>query len=248
MTGTEFTKEQFNKIYPDGIENHYWNHARNRIIRKFIKKHRLNAGKIIEIGCGRGVVLDFLRKKGMNCLGAELGDPEPVPGTRDYIFTNTDAFELPEELRLSFDTVLLFDVIEHIENPSEFLVMIRGKFAQAKHLIITVPARQELWTNYDAFNGHYKRYNLSDLKNIPAPGVSLREACYFNHVLYPVFWIFARLIKKRETDLKAPAGIFLGFHRIISILLQVDNYLFPSRLYGTSIIAVFSLSPPAVNG
>jgi SAM-dependent methyltransferase len=241
MTGSAFTKEQFNKIYPDGIGNHYWNHARNRIIRKFLKKHRLNAGKIIEIGCGRGVVLDFLRKSGMNCLGAELGDPEPISESRDYIFTKTDAFELPAELRQSFDTVLLFDVIEHIENPSEFLLNIRQKFVHAKYLVITGPARQELWTNYDTFNGHYKRYNLTDLKDLSTPGFSLLEACYFNHLLYPVFWIFAIFIKKRGTDIKTPVGISVLFHRVISILLQIDFYLFPSRLYGTSIIAVFSL-------
>jgi SAM-dependent methyltransferase len=245
MTGSAFTKEQFNKIYPEGIGNHYWNHARNRIIRWFLKKHRLDAGKIIEIGCGRGVVLDFLRKSGINCLGAELGDPEPISGTRDYIFTKTDAFELPAELRQSFDTVLLFDVIEHIENPSEFLFNIRQKFENAKHLVITVPARQELWTNYDEFNGHYKRYKLTDLKDLSTTGFSLREACYFNHVLYPVFWIFARFIKKRGTDIKAPEGISVLIHRMLSILLQTDFHLFPSGLNGTSIIAVFSLSHPA---
>lgn len=243
MTGTAFTKEQFNKIYPEGIGNHYWNHARNRIIREFLKKHRLNAGKIIEIGCGRGVVLDFLRKSGMNCLGAELGDPEPISETRDYIFTKTDAFELPAELRQSFDTVLLFDVIEHIENPSEFLFNIQRKFVNANYLVITVPARQELWTNYDAFNGHYKRYNLSDLKDLSTPGFSLLGTCYFNHLLYPVFWIYARFIKKRGTEIKAPVGILVLIHRIMSIVLRIDFSLIPSWFYGTSIIAVFSLSP-----
>lgn len=245
MAGTAFTKEQFNKIYPEGIGNHYWNHARNRIIRRFLKKHRLGDGKIIEIGCGRGVVLDFLRKSGMNCLGAELGDPEPIPGTGDYIFTNTDAFELPAELRQSFDTVLLFDVIEHIEQPAEFLKKIRQEFVHAKNLVVTVPARQELWTNYDTFNGHYKRYNLSDMRALSFPGFSLKEAGYFNHVLYPVFWVYARFIKKRGTDIPAPSGIVVYIHRIMSILLQADFALFPRRFCGTSILAVYSLSPDA---
>jgi SAM-dependent methyltransferase len=245
MKGSAFTKEQFNKIYPTGIGNHYWNHARNRIILKLLKKHRLNACKIIEIGCGRGVVLDFLRKNRVNCLGVELADPEPISETRDYIFTKTDAFEMPAELRQSFEVVLLFDVIEHLENPSEFLHEIKRKYSNAKHLVITVPARQELWTNYDAFNGHYKRYNLSDLKDLSTPGFSLLGSCYFNHLLYPVFWIYARFIKKRGTEIKAPAGIFVHIHRIMSILLQIDFSLFPSRFYGTSIIAVFSLSPRA---
>lgn len=241
MSNTAFTGEQYNKIYPEGIGNHYWNHARNRIIRRFLKKHRLNNGKFMEIGCGRGVVLNFLRRSGIDCLGVELGDADPISGISDYIFTKADAFELPAELRHGIDVVLLFDVLEHLENPSDFLFEIRRKYTNAKHLVITVPAKQELWTNYDVFNGHFKRYNLTDLKELSNPDIPLQEASYFNHLLYPVFWMVARLIRKRGTDIKAPAGFSILIHRIMSFFLQIDFYLFPSRWNGTSIIAVFSL-------
>jgi SAM-dependent methyltransferase len=244
MSGTAFTKDQYNKIYPDGIGNHYWNHARNRIIGQVLKRHRLNRGRIVEIGCGRGIVLDYLRKKGMNCFGVELGDAEPLAGIREFVYTNTNAFELPEDTIKSMDTVLLFDMLEHLEDPSKFICDIKGKFENARHLVITLPARQELWTNYDTYNGHFKRYNLKDLENLSAPGLQLSEAGYFNHLLYPVFWVFARFIKKRGIDIKAPSGILILIHRIISVMLRTDFALFPSRLYGTSIIAVFSIADP----
>ncbi len=242
MSGTAFTKDQYNKIYPDGIGGHYWNHARNRIIGKFLRRQGLFRDRIVEIGCGRGVVLDYLRKEDMNCFGVELGDADPIAGTRDYIYTNTNAFELPEEIRKSMDTVLLFDVLEHLAEPLEFMLEIKKKFENAGHLVITLPARQELWTNYDSFNGHFKRYGLPDLKKMSVPGIRLSEASYFNHLLYPVFWVFARLIGKRGIDIKAPAGIIILVHRIISFILQVDFLVFPHHLPGTSIIAVFSLA------
>jgi len=242
MSGTAFTKAQYNKIYPDGIGNHYWNHARNRIIGKFLRRQGLNRGRIVEIGCGRGVVLDYLRKEDMDCFGVELGDADPIAGIRDYIYTNTNAFELPEEIRKSLDTVLLFDVLEHLAEPLEFMLEIKKKFENARHLVITLPARQELWTNYDVYNGHFNRYNLKDLENLSAPGLQLSEAGYFNHLLYPVFWMYARFIKIRGTDIKAPAGIIILVHRIISFILQVDFLVFPRYLPGTSIIAVFSLA------
>lgn len=241
MSGTAFTKDQYNKIYPDGIGDHYWNHARNRIIGKFLRRQGLNRGRIVEIGCGRGVVLDYLRKEDMNCFGVELGDADPIAGIRDYIYTNTNAFEMPEEIRKSLDTVLLFDVLEHLAEPLEFMLEIKKKFENARHLVITLPARQELWTNYDSFNGHFKRYGLPDLEKLSVPGIRLSEAGYFNHLLYPVFWVFARYIKKRGTDIKAPSSMLILIHRIMSVMLQTDFALFPSRLYGTSIIAVFSL-------
>jgi SAM-dependent methyltransferase len=199
---------------------------------------------IVEIGCGRGVVLDYLRNRGMNCFGVELGDAEPLAGIRDFVYTNTNAFDLPEDTRKSMDTVLLCDVLEHLEDPSEFIRDIRGRFENARHLVITLPARQELWTNYDAYNGHFKRYNLKDLEFLSAHGLQLKHAGYFNHLLYPVFWVYARFIKKRGIDIKAPSGLLILVHRIMSVILRADFALCPSRIYGTSIIAVFSIADP----
>lgn len=241
MSGTAFTREQYNRIYPDGIGNHYWNHARNRIIRRFLGRHGLTGGKILEIGCGRGVVLDHLRKKKIYVQGVELGDADPIPSCRDYIYTRTNAFGLPGMIRDETDTVLLFDVLEHLEDPAAFMEEIRLKFARARHLVITVPARQELWTNYDTFNGHFRRYSLGEIRKLAGGGIGLTEASYFNHILYPVFWVYARLIRKRGTDISAPGGIMIALHRLLSLILQLDFRVFPGRFRGTSIIAVFEL-------
>jgi len=242
MSGTAFSKEQYNRIYPDGIGNHYWNHARNRIIRRFLQRHGLTGGRIMEIGCGRGLVLDFLRKRKFQCFGVELGDADPVPACRDFIYTNTNAFELPSEICQDIDTVLLLDVLEHLEDPAAFIGEIRRKYSAARHLVVTVPARQELWTNYDTFNRHFRRYNLAELKALAGEGKRMREACYFNHILYPVFWVYAKFIKKRGTYIKAPKGIMVGLHAILSLVLQADFRIFPGYLRGTSLIAVFALS------
>jgi len=242
MVNSTFTKEQFSSIYPEGIELHYWNHARNRIINKFLLKQGLKNNKILEIGCGRGIVLQFLRAKGYNCIGVELASVEPVSGTKGYIYPGTDAFDLPIEIREGIDAILLLDVIEHLEYPAEFIRKIRNEFVKLKHLIITVPAREELWTNYDEYNGHFRRYSLIDLKGLSGTGINLTKAGYFIHLLYPVFWMVARLLKNRETMIKAPSGIQLVFHRVISFVLQVDYDILPPYIPGTSIIAIFSLN------
>jgi 2-polyprenyl-3-methyl-5-hydroxy-6-metoxy-1,4-benzoquinol methylase len=138
------------------------------------------------------------------------------------------------------DTVLLLDVIEHLEDPAAFIHEISMKFDNIRHLVITAPARQELWTNYDAYNGHFRRYNLAKVKSLCTSEIHLADAGYFNHLLYPVFWIFARFIKNRETVIKAPSGIGIVVHRILSFILRMDYSLFPAHLPGTSVIALFS--------
>ena len=240
MTDSAFTKEQFDAIYPAGIERHYWNHARNHIIGTLLAQYGLNKGSILEIGCGKGIVVDFLRVRGIDCAGVEQGDAEVLPGCRDHVFTNTDAFELPAATRQGVETILLLDVLEHMPDPDAFIGDIREKFENARHLLVTVPARQELWSNYDVYNGHFRRYSLSDALHLSVSQIAVRDARYFFHLLYPVFWILTRMVRKRNTVIKAPAGVFILLHRAISWVLRMDFHIMPHHWRGTSIIAVFS--------
>ena len=238
MPGTKFTAQQFQDIYPDGIENHYWNHARNKIILRFLHKWKIDREPILEIGGGRGVVAKFLHDRRIDITSVELASVSPVEGTEEYFKSGTDAFELPEEERKVFKVVMLLDVIEHIEIPSVFVSTIVQKFPNLTHLLVTVPARQELWTNYDEFNGHYRRYSLSMLKNISSE-IQLVKGRYFYHTLYPVFWLYARIIKERETLLKAPKGFQITGHRILSWMLQLEYTMLPGSWWGTSCIGLF---------
>jgi len=241
MVNTAFSQEQFNAIYPEGIENHYWNHARNRIIRKVLRKNKLCKGKILEIGCGKGVVVEYLRGQKIDCYGVELGDVKPHSTVARFIYTSTDAFALPRDFRDSVDTIMVLDVLEHLENPANFIDTVLSSFKNASGVLVTVPARQELWTNYDTYNGHYRRYSLKDINNQSNERLSVQEAGYFNHILYPFFLAIARLIRKRGTEIKAPSGIGIPLHRMLSIILRLDFALLSRKLRGTSIIALLSV-------
>lgn len=241
MEGTEFSVEQFNRIYPDGIENHYWNHARNAIILKFLKKIGLDNEKILEIGGGRGIVTKYLHDNGISCKGVELANVKPVQGTEEYFFTGTNAFTMAESFRNKITVILLFDVIEHLENPVAFFDEIMHSFPGVSHIVVTVPARQELWTNYDDYNGHFRRYKLNDMKVLAPAKLLFKEGGYFNHILYPVFLLYAGLFKQRETVLHAPKGIMIAIHRILSWILQVDYMLIPGNWRGTSCIGQYQV-------
>jgi hypothetical protein len=242
MGNSVFSEKQFNDIYPEGIENHYWNGARNCIILNFLKKHHLKSEEILEIGCGRGIVSKFLNDSGLKITCVELADVKPVKGTEAFFYGNTDAFQLPDELKEKFTVILLFDVIEHIEDPILFLEKLIYSFPQLKYIVITVPARQELWTNYDEYNGHFKRYTLKDLKRLSNQRMKSYNTMYFNHILYPVFWFYSKLFKKRNTALKAPHGYEIAVHRLLSKVLYADYLLMPGSLTGTSCISLFQVT------
>ena len=103
MAGTAFVSEQFDEAYPPGIEHHFWTLARNRIVLREIRTAAARKGtlrRILEIGCGCGVVLKYLRDHGIDCDGVEAA-PTPLPGElASFVRSGTDCFQIPAGERI----------------------------------------------------------------------------------------------------------------------------------------------------
>lgn len=239
---TEFFEEDFDLAYPPGIEKHYWTRARNRIIEHQLTQCGLPRARILEIGCGKGIVVDYLRKRDYDCSGVELAKVKPLETVRDYLFPGTDATALPAHLRESFNVFLLLDVIEHLENPVSFLKQILPSFPNLTYGIITVPARPEIWSNYDEFYRHYRRYTLETLRETMEPiGARVLDIRYFFRLLYwPARWM-AKTKKERSVRLSAPRNSMIFIHYLISQMCQADYFALPKRARGTSLICRIQL-------
>lgn len=160
-----FDAKQFEAIYPTGVERHYWNRCRNRVIARQLRGIGAQ-GPMLEIGCGKGLVVADLRRRGFDVSGVELAQVEVIPEAREHVRTGDDVFDLEPGLRATIRTILLLDVIEHLEHPDAFIAGIRKAFPALEWMVYTVPARQELFSNYDRFNNHYRRYDLKLLQNV----------------------------------------------------------------------------------
>jgi SAM-dependent methyltransferase len=157
---SEFRPDQYEIIYPDGVENHWWHIARSRILASEILRSVGPASAVLDVGCGRGVTVKHLRARGIDCTGADLAKPRPLAGLEPYLQLGMDAVDLPPHVRRRVDVILLLDVIEHIQEPAAFLRSLAGAFDRLAQVIVTVPARPEVWSNYDEFYGHHRRYTL----------------------------------------------------------------------------------------
>ncbi|MBK9283193.1 MAG: methyltransferase domain-containing protein [Sphingobacteriaceae bacterium] len=235
--GTEFNKEQFDAIYPEGIENHYWTHARNLILKHVLSKSENK--NILEIGCGKGVVVNFLRISGYNISGVELADIKPMNSVKENVMCGTDVFKLSADKCNLIDTIMLLDVIEHLENPNSFILKLNEKFPSLKQIIITVPARQELFSNYDIFNGHFRRYDsktlISEFSGLKTCAITIS---YFFHSLYIPAKALLNTKGKRSESIKAPIGTFSKFiHRLIALFFYIEYLLLPAPIHGTSLLA-----------
>ncbi len=243
-TDTAFDARQFSSIYPEGVERHYWNVCRNKVIHDTVR-HLGKVGPLLEVGCGKGLVVAFLRSHGYDVRGVELANTSPLPGLEPYVDTGCSALDLDPSMREQVRTILLLDVIEHIEDPVAFLRQLRNGFPALVNLVITVPARQELFSNFDEFNGHYRRYDRPGLKaQIEAAGARIMRSSYFFHALYPAARAQLRLSNKRSIEFHVPSkGLYSVLHNAIGSCLYMEYKCLPGNWPGSSIIAHARFSP-----
>jgi SAM-dependent methyltransferase len=206
------------------VENHYWNVARNRIIERALRVSARELDRpdaiILDVGCGPGIVVAYLRSKGFNCIGVETGAAPVRSEAVDFVTVNTDAIDLPAETRSRVGTILLLDVMEHIGDPTAFLRGIGDAFLHLERLVVAVPARMELWSNYDTFYGHFTRDNKSSLRDVvDRAGFVVTSMRYFFNALYVPMWLAVH-ISNRNLETRAPTAT--GLHKFFGVAFALE--------------------------
>jgi len=217
--------------------------ARNRILEKHLRA--VPAKRVLDVGCGRGILVEYMVARGMDAYGVELS-PLAVPShLESRLFAGVTAESLSESFRDSVDTLVLGDVIEHLPDPAGYLKHLLLAFQQVNAIVITVPARQELWSNYDEYYGHYRRYDLAELRaTVMAAGFTPIELGYFFRFLYFPALLLRGLGMKRQVTLTAPSMPLV--HRILATAMQAEYVVCPRWIPGTSAICVARRTLPKV--
>ena len=243
---TSFNDQLFNDVYDDNFRFHCWQLYRNNFIYSKIIEFNLN--NILDIGCGRGFVTDYLYKKNIIIQGIELGNTTPIKNATVKIDFGKDFLELDKNLNIN--TVTLFDVIEHIAQPIDFIKSIIDHFKNLQYVFISVPANNELWTNWDEINGHYKRYSLNDLdEHQEFLNCKIIEKQYFFHSLYYLMYLHKIFIKKRKTVFSSnnnPNLLSKFIHKIVYHLFRLEKIFFSKKNKGSSIIYILKINKSAV--
>lgn len=107
-------------------------------------------GRVLDIGCGGGFLLEELARRGYSGVGIDLS-PESVEiartrlrdiGASDRLDAMVgSAYEPPEG---PFDLVTLTDVLEHLEDPRACLAALRRQMAPGGLLVVSTPNRRSL--------------------------------------------------------------------------------------------------------
>ena len=193
----------------------------------------------MDVGCGTGIFVRHILDEGIKARGVEKGSPNINPTLEGVIDTEKDLFDLPVEVKLQIKYIVLLDVLEHMADPQDFLRKIYQEIPSCEQLIITVPARMEVWSNYDQDWGHFTRYNRPRLTQVLAQSGYTSVNCrYYFHSLYLVMLVIKCLGLKRKTQFQSPAKSKWAsrFHRILGALTYLEARLLPGFLPGSSIV------------
>jgi SAM-dependent methyltransferase len=94
--------------------------------------------RILEIGCGTGYLLHRLRKLGADVVGIEPGGHNLESAMR-YDVPIVRGFFPSADIDGGFDVVVMYAVLEHIEDPVSFLRTVRSHLRPDGRTIIAVP-------------------------------------------------------------------------------------------------------------
>jgi SAM-dependent methyltransferase len=220
--------------------DHFWIRRRFNVARKILFGFDLRQRLISEVGCGHGLVQrQFEEAFGVAVDGFDLnlGPLQQNISTKGRLLYY-NVFEKRPEFGGRYDLVVLFDVLEHIENQAQFLDAVMFLVKEKGRILINVPALQNLYSEYDEHAGHLRRYSLLELSDLfTKQGLQVRTSTYWGLPLLPSLWLRKRHLQFVRSDAVIRRGFDPGsklVNRAMYLLSCLE--LVPQRLSGTSVM------------
>ncbi|HUS71394.1 MAG TPA: methyltransferase domain-containing protein, partial [Anaerolineae bacterium] len=179
------------EVVHDLEESHWFFVARRRILSRLLDEMLEGAGnpRILDVGCGTGATMGFLERYG-EVIGVDIA-PQALKYGREQGRARlclADGGHLPF-LEDSFDLVTALDLLEHLEHEEVGLREMWRVLKNGGRLLAVVPAFAFLWSDFDRFSGHYRRYSKQELRSkIEGSGFQVSRLSYFNTLLFPFVW------------------------------------------------------------
>jgi len=197
--------------------------------------------RILEVGCGIGTYTAEIASGARHVVAMDMEHAFVTDAARrlsgrpnvQLICGDATQANLPELGDRAFDTVVLLDVLEHIEDDVGLLARLSAKLRPGGHLILKVPAMPSLYSPMDQAIGHWRRYHRRSLTAAFAgAGLEVVRIWSFNAAAVPAWWWNGRVRRHRSP----PREQVALYNRLVPILRPLDRW---ARLFcGVSLFGV----------
>ena len=194
-------------------------------------------GDVLEVGCGVGTYTTLLAKKCQSVTAVDIDHSfseaakAATKAEKNVTVLCADATkDLPDG---QFDTIIMLDVLEHIEDDAGFIKALKDKLRPNGRIILKIPALPKLLNSMDHAVGHYRRYDTEMLHAVASKaGMKVVGKTAFNALGIAGWWWNG--LKNRDV---APASQIAGFDRIVPVARLLDYLSF--KKIGLSLVVAF---------
>ncbi len=162
--------------------------------------------RVLEIGAGIGTITSHLARGREKVMALDVdplyirrlqnrfrGTPQVEPHLSDVALADWQALRAQD-----FDTVVLSNVLEHIEDDGEALRRFSRLLPAGGKLLMFVPALPALFGSLDEAVGHYRRYSPAKLREaLEANGFDVESVEWMNLIGIPGWFLNGKLMKRR---------------------------------------------------
>lgn len=229
-------------------ECHWFFVGRRNILRRLLNRlvEGVDRPRILDVGCGTGAAIGFLERFGeVTSIDVSTAAMEYSRSQQTKRLCQADAEALPFANE-SFDLVAALDLLEHLENELKGLREVWRVLKVGGHALLVVPAFGFLWSDFDRFSGHHRRYDKAELRRkIEGSGFEVNRLSYFNTLLFPFVWA-VRAFKNWATrwhtfrsDLEMPV---FGLNTVLARIFSLEGALIAAGdlPFGVSLVCVAS--------
>lgn len=131
---------------------------KNKRTWKYIEKYFSNKGKLLDIGVGSGSFLQFMKVKGFDVEGCDLSQAISDYVRKIYKIKMHNCFVNQIHADSQYDVITMSHVLEHTNNPAEFLSDVRMRLKKDGIVYLAVPniasweAKLPGWNAYEPYH------------------------------------------------------------------------------------------------
>lgn len=164
------------------VPDYWWYVARADLLEVALRERVEGAGTALDLGSADGPSAAWLR----DAVGRTASlDIDPRGLGSDGICGSALALPFADE---SFDVVAAFDVIEHCDPEDVALAEVRRVLRPGGRFLMSVPAYQWAWSDFDVANGHHRRYTRRRaVAAVEGAGFRVDRATYGFASVFPMF-------------------------------------------------------------
>ena len=230
------------------VWKHPWWRSRTTLARWILRRERVLApARVLDAGCGWGSTFLALETDGFRITGSDISrqmlERLDAP-QRQLAVCDLTKPALCDE---TFEAVLAMDVIEHIDDDVAAARQLFRFLRPGGLLLLSVPALPELYGEFDAIQGHRRRYTAGTLNSVlEAAGFGRIRLRWWGQLIY--FLIRFQRAQKKGVPGESPDQVYLRYLTLpgypvrwfMDAVFALDRWLTRLGLCraGTSLLAV----------